>query len=44
MRGGLPMPDITTPRAFPFLVLGTALLVSLGGMGRAPLHLSMRGV
>lgn len=32
------MPDITTPRAFPFLVLGTALLVSLGGMGRAPLH------
>ncbi len=32
MRGGLPMPDITTPRAFPFLVLGTALLVSLGGV------------
>ncbi len=32
------MRDIKTQRVFPFLVPGTALLVSLGGMGRAPLH------
>jgi len=32
------MRAISTPRVFPFTVLGTALFVSLGGMGRAPLH------
>ena len=32
------MRDIKTQRVFPFTVLGTALHVSLGGMGCAPLH------